>query len=208
MKTYRLLHIRFKTLSTLYAIHQWQLDHNLVLTQHCIQIMYTQSPIFQMQLYGFDEQLKWSSRHVSDLDQVNHECRKMSMTCDPKTRMRNSHNPCGLASLPSTSHCFHDDTHHTCCLLGGEARRYANATGNPIGRASEQAFFETFGFYPDAKTLTPWCTCIGSEACTFYAKRFHDGTHIKYIDSPTLGRVLHRDESQYKVRTHRTPGVG
>mgnify|MGYP001796593804 CR=1 FL=1 len=29
-------------------------------------------------------------------------------------------------------------THHTCCLLGPEARAYADASGNPIGTAAEK----------------------------------------------------------------------
>jgi len=31
-----------------------------------------------------------------------------------------------------------DRTHHTCCLLGPEARRYADASGNPIGQCCIQ----------------------------------------------------------------------
>lgn len=41
---------------------------------------------------------------------------------------------CGMPrNYRPTSHCFNDRTHHTCCLLGPEARKYADASGNPIG---------------------------------------------------------------------------
>lgn len=205
MRQYRLLQIRFRDLSQLYPIHDWQLAHEDVFTRHCIQIVYAQSSKFDMRLYGFDEGLKWSSRKVSDLDKLDEVCSNMAMPCVAKRP--SSANSCGLPLRPSTSHCFQDDTHRTCCLLGAKARRYADASGNPIGRASEQAFLETFGFWPDDKTLTPWCTCIGSEVCSFYAQKFQDGTHIKYIDSLGYGRVLQRDETKYKTRSHRTPGV-
>ena len=42
---------------------------------------------------------------------------------------------CGMPrNYRPTSHCFNDATHHTCCLLGPEARKYADASGNPIGK--------------------------------------------------------------------------
>ena len=43
---------------------------------------------------------------------------------------------CNLPDIPETSHCFGDSTHHTCCLLGKQAREYSNASGNPIGSLS------------------------------------------------------------------------
>jgi hypothetical protein len=33
---------------------------------------------------------------------------------------------CGLPKYNKTSHCFSDSTHHTCCMLGPEARKYAD----------------------------------------------------------------------------------
>jgi hypothetical protein len=48
---------------------------------------------------------------------------------------------CGLPNYNKTSHCFSDSTHHTCCMLGPEARKYADNSGNPIGIASEDAFY-------------------------------------------------------------------
>jgi hypothetical protein len=75
-----------------------------------------------------------------------------------------------------TSHCFNDATHHTCCLLGPEARAYADASGNPIGSASSAAFTAAHsGTQPTNSDLTPWCTCFGSLVCSFYAEKFNDG---------------------------------
>ena len=30
--------------------------------------------------------------------------------------------------------------HHTCCMLGPKARKYADNSGNPIGTAAKKAF--------------------------------------------------------------------
>ena len=65
---------------------------------------------------------------------------------------------CGLPNYNKTSHCFSDSTHHTCCMLGPEARKYADNSGNPIGIASEDAFYLRYGKKTDE--LTPWCTCM------------------------------------------------
>jgi len=119
--------------------------------------------------FGEDQKLVWTSSNVNRIHEM----------------LQGTNNYCGIPMTPSTAHCFHDDTHRTCCLLGGKARRYAEQSGNPNGRASEEAFFQRFGFYPDENTLTPWCTCIGSMVCSFYIDKFKDGTHIKYMDTTT-----------------------
>lgn len=208
MRSYRLLQIVFdpkKDLNRLYQIHKWELQNQRVLNQHCIKIMFTTRTkgSLEMNLFGFDGTLKWSANNMKDLHQINSICKNMSMTC----RKSKNTNPCGIPRLSSTSHCFQDETHRTCCLLGAQARNYSNNSGNPIGQASERAFLETFGFYPDENTLTPWCTCIGSEVCSFYAKKFQDGTHIKYIDSLKHGRVVSQKEQKYKTIFHLTPGI-
>ena len=57
-------------------------------------------------------------------------------------------NECGLPqNYSATGHCFADSTHQTCCMLGPEARRYADDSGNPIGEASVLAFREKYGRY-------------------------------------------------------------
>jgi hypothetical protein len=114
---------------------------------------------------------------------------------------------CGLPRTSSTSHCFQDETHRTCCMLGKEARDYSDKSGNPIGRASIEAFKQFYGFYPTPNTLTPWCTCIGSKVCSFYARKFNDGTHVKFIDRLHGGIILSSNEGKYKTVTHNTPGV-
>jgi len=43
-----------------------------------------------------------------------------------------------------------------------QARKYADASGNPIGTAASQAFQAKYGRAPDENDLTPWCTCFGS----------------------------------------------
>ena len=93
---------------------------------------------------------------------------------------------CGLPDVAETSHCFNDETHHTCCLLGKNARNYADSTGNPIGKLSEsiQSEYENkIKNKSKSKKLVPWCTCTGSKVCSFYSNKFgkSDGTHIKFI---------------------------
>ena len=116
-----------------------------------------------------------------------------------------------------TSHCFNDSTHHTCCMLGPKARKYADSSGNPIGTASEKAFKKKFGRAPNPNEKTGWCTCFGSEVCSQYAKKFNDGTHIKFVNDPSpnsnkvVKKVSPRCEGYWRdyfdVEAHGTPGV-
>ena len=111
---------------------------------------------------------------------------------------------CGLPNYNKTSHCFSDSTHHTCCMLGPEARKYADNSGNPIGIASEDAFYLRYGKKTDE--LAPWCTCTGSKVCSYYSNKFKDGTHIKFI-----GNLPTKNEedgiSKLGISKHMTPGV-
>ena len=70
----------------------------------------------------------------------------------------------------SSGHCFRDSTHQTYCLLGKEARKYADTSGNPNGEADEKAYYSNFRIQADKNTLTPWCTCIGSK---IWSKRWN-----------------------------------
>ena len=94
---------------------------------------------------------------------------------------------CGLPDTMQTSHCFNDATHHTCCLLGKNARNYADSTGNPIGKLSESIQIQGHKSQNQSgnksNKLVPWCTCSGSKVCSFYSKKFGklDGTRIKFI---------------------------
>ena len=100
-------------------------------------------------------------------------------------------NECGLPKDDMTNHCFNDSTHHTCCMLGPKARKYADER-NPIGQAFLDAYEKATGktINRNSETLTPWCTCTGSEVCSYYAKEFDDGTHLKFINNPKLKKQL------------------
>ncbi len=119
----------------------------------------------------------------------------------------------------STRHCFADGTHQTCCLLGPEAREYADGSGNGIGKLSVDSFKkfkkqqEQGGF--DKKDTSAWCTCLGSRVCSYYAKKFNDGTKIKFINDRNTDEIADnppaRCEAYYgdKFLTdpHSTPGI-
>jgi hypothetical protein len=126
-------------------------------------------------------------------------------------------NACGLPqNYNATSHCFADGTHQTCCMLGPQARKYADESGNPIGEASVKAFRENYGRYPKKNELTGWCTCFGSKVCSAYAKKFNDGTHIKFVNNPKnktkIRSKVHQDcegyfRDKFSIRKHGTPGI-
>lgn len=119
-------------------------------------------------------------------------------------------NLCGLPDVTYTSHCFNDNTHQTCCILGPEARKYANSSGNPIGVVAEKA--------NPGKNLTPWCTCAGSKVCSYYSKKFNDGTHIKFINDEKNQYIYdfeknpnydeHSIVKNIGIISHKTPGIG
>ncbi len=124
---------------------------------------------------------------------------------------------CGMPQNDyATSHCFNDSTHHTCCMLGPKARKYADSSGNPIGKAAKKAFKKFKGRKAKKSDLTPWCTCFGSEVCSFYANKFNDGTHIKLINDPlSKTNIANKPSPQcegyfrdkFNVGAHGTPGV-
>ena len=137
--------------------------------------------------------------------------------CAPTSNNNRLNKLCGLPFHNKTSHCFNDQTHHTCCLLGHSARAYSNATGNPIGRVSEEMFEQYFGRPPEQGDLTPWCTCIGSKVCSFYSEKFNDGTHIKFINKKgtIIKNLLTKSGCESKIvnenlnifYNHATPGI-
>jgi len=89
------------------------------------------------------------------------------------------------AAGDAISHCFMShDTHNTCCMLDKTARDENDAKGNPIGQASLEAARKIAGKtaaeMPDAADLlTPWCTCFGSQVCSYYARSTK--TKVKFI---------------------------
>ena len=125
---------------------------------------------------------------------------------------------CGMPkNYNPTSHCFSDSTHHTCCMLGPKARKYADETGNPIGTAAKKAFKHLKKRGATKNDLTPWCTCFGSEVCSYYANKFDDGTHIKFVNNPnSLDKIADSPSAncegffrdKFGVKSHGTPGVG
>lgn len=124
---------------------------------------------------------------------------------------------CGLPSNDfNTSHCFADGTHQTCCMLGPKARKYADESGNPIGSASIEAFIKKNKRKPNQKELTSWCTCFGSKVCSYYANRFKDGTHIKFVNNPNSEKEIRTNVSpkcegyfrdKFNIQKHATPGI-
>ena len=134
-----------------------------------------------------------------------------------KNKISKLKNICGLPkNYYPTSHCFADRTHQTCCQLGPKARKYADATKNPIGEASIKAFKKKYGRDPKPDELTSWCTCFGSEVCSYYAQKFNDGTKIKFVNNPGSLTDIRENVSpqcegyfknKYDIRSHLTPGV-
>ena len=127
---------------------------------------------------------------------------------------------CGLPdNYNPTSHCFADSTHQTCCLLGPKARKYSMESGNEIGNLSVEAskkFREQTGKPKNEDDTTPWCTCLGSRVCSYYADKFNDGTRVLFVndvnhpknivkvsDSKCEGKV----GDFLNTRRHGTPGV-
>lgn len=207
MKDFRLLEIHFNHLIQLQSIYNWEWLHRDDIVRKNLRIIYIHDSNFLMVLYGFDGSEKWKSKSIQDLNIVMALIKIMPMGSLASNKKFDNYYYCGLPRTPETSHCFQDETHRTCCMLGKQARDYADKTGNPIGRASIQAFKQYYGFYPTPNTLTPWCTCIGSQVCSFYARKFNDGTHIKFIDRVHGGIILSTNEDKYKTVTHTTPGV-
>lgn len=118
-------------------------------------------------------------------------------------------NQCGLSN-EGTGHCFNDATHHTCCMLGSNARKYADNSGNPIGEAALKSYAKT-GKKLNKNTLMPWCTCTGSKVCSYYANKFKDGTHIKFIYNPKTKKIIKNpkieDPTLLGILKHYTPGI-
>ena len=124
---------------------------------------------------------------------------------------------CGIPIHSSTNHCFNDKTHQTCCMLGAKARKYADDSDNPIGKASEKIFKIKNKREATKDDLTSWCTCFGSKVCSYYASKFNDGTHIKFINNPNNNQILKNIPNNtaceeyarkaLEVKSHGTPGV-
>ena len=106
----------------------------------------------------------------------------------------------------SVQHSFGvDRTHNLCCKLGEYAKAYADKSGNPIGDAARQIGSDN------------WSTCMGSNVCTYYAKKFDDGTRPVFATSPDLYKATTHIPSdinceayvatQLSADAHGTPGI-
>ncbi len=174
-----------------------------------VDIEYIVASLFTAELYGYDGELKKTITSIEKIKDFIIEIDNMPMGLEEKKDRENYDNnrkqlleKCGLPDIPETSHCFNDSTHHTCCMLGPQARVYADSSGNPIGTASINAL----GRKPKDGELTPWCTCTGSKVCSYYKNRFNDGTNIKFIGNTN---TINEDDgiSELNISRHKTPGV-
>jgi hypothetical protein len=186
-----------------FNIHKWESKNQSAIDKNSIKIIYKISKKFSVIL-----ELDKMKYKFYDMDNFATFFNKKFKNENVKKKL-DSFDFCGLPKTDHTSHCFSDSTHRTCCLLGKQARDYADNSGNPIGKASERAFYLKNGFYPDANTLTPWCTCMGSKVCSFYQKKFgnKDGTHIKFLYDKNNKIVFSNGEDEYTIYKHKTPGI-
>jgi hypothetical protein len=100
-------------------------------------------------------------------------------------------------------------------MLGPEARKYAEKSGNPIGKISED-INKYYNGNKKINKITPWCTCIGSEVCSYYSNKFNDGTHIKFINNNDKTKYYtdisksnceSTIKSKISYTSHNTPGI-
>lgn len=200
-----------------------QKKYNFEFKDRKIKLKFKQCKHFKIQLFNYNNQLSFcsTSRHrivnilriIDEMpvrrEEINRKRKNGIYTSDysglhtPEQRCF-QHN-----SSIHISHCFKDFTHHTCCLLGPEARDYSNNSGNPIGDISKKISKNK------TKLLYPWCTCSGSQVCSFYGKTFNDGTRILFMYNPR-NKAIYYNVPLSKERTiiekfgigfHRTPGV-
>jgi hypothetical protein len=188
----------FNNVDQLYPIHDWEWENKSIINAYSIKIIYILSKKFFIKI----DELEFE--YMNEFN--NYFLEKFKKK---ERKNFNSLSFCGLPNINSTSHCFNDQTHRTCCLLGKKAREYSNKSGNPIGKASEEAFYIQNGFKPNEYMLTPWCSCMGSKVCSFYSEKFgkEDGTHIKFLKDKNNNIIFNRDEEQNLIYKHKTPGV-
>ena len=176
-----------------------------------VDIEYIVASLFTAELYGYDGELKKTIIKMEKINELLTEIDYMPMGLQEKKDREDSNNKdrkqlleeCGLPDIAETSHCFSDSTHHTCCMLGSQARVYADNSGNLIGTAS----INVLGRNPKEEELIPWCTCTGSKVCSYYKNRFNDGTNIKFIGNTN---TINEDDglSKLNIIRHKTPGIG
>lgn len=130
---------------------------------------------------------------------------------------------CGLPDISETQHCFTDDTHHTCCEIGPESSKYADSSGNPIGKLADDVFQKLPANHPKKQYYLkngrrPWCTCFGSKVCGIYSKKYPNDTQIRFINAPydnrladkittNNGSIEEEIRKKFNVMSHKTQGV-
>ena len=222
-----ILIVEFINLSNLQEFYNQEFEFRNIIMENNIRIKYRKTNDRNIiRLVRYDDTGKeidvYSKSNFNNLNKIIEKYLKYIRVTPNNTRYNKL---CGLPIHDKTSHCFNDRTHHTCCLLGHKARAYSNATGNPIGMVSEDMFERYFGRRPEQGDLTPWCTCIGSKVCSFYAERFNksendkdnDGTHIKFINKngTIIKNLLTKSDCESKIvnenqaifYNHATPGI-
>ena len=119
----------------------------------------------------------------------------------------------------AVQHAFGDETHNMCCLLGPQSRAYADDSGNPIGNLSETVA-QTAPTEVADSAMVSWSSCMGSNVCSYYGKRFGD-SYAKFAVSPdktkmwvpTHGSIITPEcekflqEDVFKGTSHLTPGI-
>jgi hypothetical protein len=124
----------------LILIYKWESKNQSAIDKNSISIIYKISKKFRVILES--DKMKYK---FYDMDSFSTFFSKKFKNENSKKKL-DSFDLCGLPKTDNTSHCFFDSTHRTCCLLGKKARDYADHSGNPIGKASEKAFYLKNGF--------------------------------------------------------------
>ena len=137
---------------------------------------------------------------------------------------------CGLPqNYNEVNHCFSDGTHHTCCGLGIKSLNYAKDTGNNIKDPAIRAYQAYRKEQGENITLSeikkqldsgnlkiPWCTCSGSQVCSFYQKNkdLRDSSII-FVNKPNSDNIYtnvsenceQKAASEAGIVQHLTPGI-
>ena len=137
---------------------------------------------------------------------------------------------CGLPlNYDKTGHCFNDGTHHTCCNLGIKSLNYAKSKNNNIKDPAIDAYIKAnyktkninnalrnqiINKLNTGELKIPWCTCSGSQVCSFYGNTFGD-SNIKFMNNPNTDSIfadvpLNCEQSIAKktgIIKHSTPGI-
>ena len=212
---YYIILLEFNSLKNLQLFYNLEFKNIKFILHNDIRINYRTSKIFKLSLFDSN------NNYLASIDKINNNELKKILNIIVQKNKKNINNVnklkkiCQMPNNYSTIHCFLDGTHQTCCLLGYKARKYSNESGNPIGKASEEIFKKYFKRKPKKSDLTPWCTCIGSGVCSYYAENFDDNTHIKFINSKKDKFLVYHIENYCELKiskefyyiSHNTPGI-